>query len=329
MKHLPPDLREKQPLHLIPDSEECTKTLGIKWDTKEDVFYLSIAELPPLHNLTKRKLVSDIARTFDVLGWFSPTTIKMKILLQRLWELKVDWDDPLTPSIGEMWLQWRTELDALSRKPIKRCYFPKDTRIVTTELHGFCDASESAYAAVIYLRMIDTSGTVHISLVASKTKVAPIKRLTIPRLELCGAYLLTQLLLHIKQVFNIPLNRVYAWTDSTIVLNWLVGSPRRFKTFVGNRISSIVDSIPPDRWNHVNGLDNPADCASRGLLPSKLLKHGLWWNAPDWLKIPPYNWPKQSHLPPVESSDDEREVCLHTSHSAPLLLQIHTQTSAN
>ena len=167
--------------------------------------------------------------------------------------------------------------------------------------------------------MIDTSGTVHISLVTSKTKVAPIKRLTIPRLELCGAYLLAQLLLHVKQVFNIPLNCVYAWTDSTIVLNWLVGSPRRFKTFVGNRISSIVDSIPPDRWSHVNGLDNPADCASRGLLPSELLKHELWWNAPDWLKLPSDNWPKQSNLPPVESSDEEREVCFHTSHSTPLI----------
>ncbi len=105
------------------------------------------------------------------------------------------------------------------------------------QLHGFSDASERAYAAVIYLRMIDSSSNVQTSLVISKTKVTPIKRLTIPRLELCGAYLLTQLLHHVRQLFKLPLSSVFTWTDSTIVLNWLVGSPRRFKTYVGNRIS--------------------------------------------------------------------------------------------
>ncbi len=85
----------------------------------------------------------------------------------------------------------------------------------------------------------------------SKTKVAPIKRLSIPRLELW--------LSHVKKVFDIP---IHAWTDSTVVLNWLDGSPKRFKTYVGNRISAILDLIPPDKWRHVSGLENPADCAS-------------------------------------------------------------------
>ena len=85
------------------------------------------------------------------------------------------------------------------------------------ELHGFCDASEQAYAAVVYLRMTDTDGNIQIALVTSKTKVAPIKRLTIPRLELCGAQLLARLLHHPKQVFNLPLTQMSAWTDSTMV----------------------------------------------------------------------------------------------------------------
>ena len=113
----------------------------------------------------------------------------------------------------------------------------------------------------------------YISLVISKSKVAPIKRLTIPRLELCGAKLLAQLLHHAKQALNIPTESVYAWTDSTIVLSWLIGNPRRFKTFVGNRLSHIMQIIPPDRWNHVS---SPADCASRGLFPSELVGHELW-----------------------------------------------------
>ena len=255
--------------------------------------------------------MSDVAKTFDVLGWFSPSTIKVKILLQRLWELKVDWDDPVPTVIHDAWAQWRSELPLLADKHIPRCYFNKESNVTSVELHGFCDASEQAYGAVIYLRMTDSAGDVQISLVTSKTKVAPIKRLTIPRLELCGAHLLAQSLHHVQQVFELPLSSVYAWTDSTIVLNWLVGNPRRFKTYVGNRVSYIVDLIGPERWNHVNGLENPADCASRGLFPSELLEHSLWWNGPPWLKLPPTSWPRQMSLPPNETLEEEREITLH------------------
>ena len=83
--------------------------------------------------------------------------------------------------------------------------------------------------------------------------------------------MLAQLIQHTKEVFQLPLSEVFAWTDSTIVLAWLTGNPRRFKTYVGNRVSVIVDQIPPDRWNHVPGTENPADCASRGLFPLELL----------------------------------------------------------
>ena len=153
------------------------------------------------------------------------------------------------------------QLKSLSQKHIPRCYFPKGVQVLSIQVHGFCDASESAYVAVVYLRMVDSDGKVHVSLVASKTKVAPIKRLSVPRLELCGAHLLTKLLEHIRLILKIPIEDVHAWTDSTIVVNWLDGNPRRFKTYVGNRISFILDHIPPNRWKHVSGEQNPADCA--------------------------------------------------------------------
>ena len=182
-------------------------------------------------------------------------------------------------------LQWRSELHLLSKRHIPRCYFPKDAHISTMQLHGFSDASESAYAGVVYLRMVDTEGRVHVPLVMSKTKVAPFKRLTIPRLELCGAHLLAQILHHTQELFHITPDSIFAWTDSTIVLGWLSGNPRRFKTYVGNRISCIMECVSPDRWNHVNGFENPADCASCGLFPSELLEHTLWWDGPKWLPL--------------------------------------------
>ena len=310
--HIHPDLLDVQSTHPIPIFDDYTKTLGIEWNAGMDHFRLMVASLNDTNNMTKRALVSDIARTFDVLGWFAPTMIKAKILLQRVWEARIGWDDPLPESIHQEWTTWRSELPLLTEKHIPRCYHPKHLKVSTIQLHGFSDASEDAYAGTVYIRVQDQNGRVHSSLVLAKTKVAPIKRLTIPRLELCGAKLLSQLLQHTQRALNISTENTFAWTDSTIVLNWLVGNPRRLKTFVGNRVSHIMQSIPPDRWNHVSSSDNPADCASRGLFPSELSEHHLWWNGPEWLRLPSDQWPSQ---PPVAQAEmpmeEERSVCLH------------------
>ena len=313
LQHIPSDLRDSQSTLSIPFTEEYTKTLGVEWNSNLDHLRLTFSQPPSLEKVTKCGLISDVAKTFDVLGWFSPAIIKVKILFQRLWEMKVDWDDPVPSSVHEPWLQWRSELHLLSKRHIPRCYFPKDAHISTIQLHGFSDASENAYAGVAYLRMVDTEGRVHVSLVMSKTKVAPIKRLTIPRLELCGAHLLAQILHHTQELFHITPDNIFAWTDSTIVLGWLSGNPRRFKTYVGNRISGIMECVSPDRWNHVNGFENPADCASRGLFPSELLEHTLWWDGPKWLSAEQSSWPKQSSSHDTALSDEEREICFLTT----------------
>ena len=188
----------------------------------------------------------------------------MKILLQRVWELGIGWDDPVPDQILSVWKKWRSELTLLKQTSIPRCHYPKDATIVSIQMHGSSDASEDAYAGVVYLRFVDSLDKVHISLVLSKTKVAPIKRMSIPHVELCGAVILTQLLQHLKELHNLSTSQIYAWSDSIVVLSWLRGSPRRFKTYVGNRVSLIVDKIPAERWRHVPGECNPADCASRG-----------------------------------------------------------------
>ena len=280
-----------------------------------------MAEFPRLESVTKRALVSDVAKTYDVLGWFAPSIIKVKILLQRLWEVKVGWDDPAPDDIRKSWEKWRLELPVLTSKLIVHCYFPRIVSITLTQLHGFSDASEDAYAGVVYLRMVDTSNVVYVSLVMTKTTVAPIKRLTIPRLELCGANLLANLLDHIKRVLGIPSDHVYAWTDSTVVLGWLSGNPRRFKTFIGNRVSNVMGLVPPDRWQHVRSDQNPADSASRGLFPSELLEHRLWWDGPEWLYLPKSESPANPDVPHVETSE-EKAVSLCASLAAQPALPI-------
>ena len=314
LQSINPELRDSIKVLIVSGSEEYTKALGLEWNTAGDHFRLTITNLPSPAIVTKRILISNIAKIFDVFGWLSPIVIKVKVLLQRLWEAKLDWDDPVSLPIQDIWLKWKSELPLLTDVHVSRYYFAKEASIISTQLHGFSDASEDAYAGVVYIRGEDAHNNTHVALVMAKTKVSPLKQLTVPRLELCGAYLLAQLLHHIRSLYQIPVADVYAWTDSTIVLNWLNGSPKRFKTFVGNRISTIVDCIPPNCWNHVSSVDNPADCASRGLYPSELLHHELWWRGPKWLTIPQSQWPIQLPLPPNETHSEEKEICLTTTY---------------
>ena len=165
--------------------------------------------------------------------------------------MKLDWDDPIPEHIHQVWSQWRSELLLLTTVHVPRCYSLLKEAIASTQLHGFSDASEEAYAGIVYMRIEYSNKSVHTSLIISKTKVSPIKRLSIPRLELCGAQILARLLCRTMKILNVPLQSIFAWTDSTVVLGWLTGNPRRLKTFVGNRVSSIIDKLPPQSWRHV------------------------------------------------------------------------------
>jgi hypothetical protein len=113
----------------------------------------------------------------------------------------------------------------------------------------------------------------------------------------------------VKEILDIPLVDTYLWTDSTIVLSWLTGNPHRLKTYVANRVTEILDVAPSDRWNHVRTEDNPADCASRGVLPSQLLNHHLWWGGPSWLTSDRGQWPI-TEPPEVQVPEEEVKVLL-------------------
>ena len=180
LEKIPEDLRDSREVHTFSEVNKYSKTLGTEWNIATDQFHLHISEPPSVNVMTKRNVVSDVAKVFDALGLFSPVTVKMKILLQRLWETKLDWDDPVPDHLLEVWSQWRKELPFLSSIPIPRCYSPVGFSAVSMQLHGFSDASEEAYAGVVYLRLVNSTGKVHTALVMSKTRVSPIKCLSIP-----------------------------------------------------------------------------------------------------------------------------------------------------
>ena len=193
LRHLPAHLIEQGTTRELPVANELTKVLGVNWNTESDSLHLTKSIVSSVHPLTKRMLASNIARVYDVLGWYSPTIIKVKILLQQLWVAKIAWDDLVPSAVQSVWEKWKSELPALSQHLIPRCYYPTGVKTASRQLHGFSDASELAYGGEVYVRFSDSDDKIRVALVIAKTKVARIKNLSIPRLELCAAVIVARL----------------------------------------------------------------------------------------------------------------------------------------
>lgn len=281
--HAIPQAAREISLPISLDDTNTTKTLGIHYHPATDEFQFKVHQEDIKKIDTKRTLLSDISRLFDPLGLLAPVIITAKIFLQRLWQEGYDWDQQLSGSLKNDWHKFRSELNKLEELRLPR-WLGKTKSKQAVQIHGFCDASERAYAAVVYIKYINSDNTIRTTMVTSKTRVAPIKTISLPRLELCGAVLLANLLTSVKNSLQLYNTETFAWCDSEIVLAWLAGKPIRWKTFVANRVVEITEHTNINQWHHIKSEDNPADCASRGLFPSELAAHSLWWAGPAWLK---------------------------------------------
>ena len=258
---------------------DTIKVLGISWNKNTDQFEYTY-NLPEIdESITKRKVLSDIARLYDPMGWIAPVLITAKIFMQKLWKSGLNWDDKLTPYLLKEWSEFREDLNNIKLINIPRWLSMKRDNPV--ELHVFADASQMAYAAVVYIKTIDDASNTYVNIVTAKTKVAPIeKEISIPRMELCAALLASKLIFEVAQILNIPKDKLFAWSDSRVVLAWLKGEPCRWTTFVSNRVSEILTILDSSQWNHITTDNNPADCASRGISVNELIEHNLWWHGP-------------------------------------------------
>jgi hypothetical protein len=273
------------------EDDGVIKTLGICWHSRQDAFKFNTQNLKTLTEArTKRTILSNIARLFDPLGWLSPVTVSAKVLMQDLCILKTDWDASLPPEMTRRWIEYCESLEALPDITIDRWLGTSQPQ--TLQIHGFCDASSRAYAAAVYLRVENTNESVSVHLIASKSKVAPIKSVSIPNLELCGAVLLVQLVIRLLKLALYEKLPVFLWSDSQIVLAWLNKHPSHWKTFVANRVSLIQTELPLATWSHVPTKENPADLATRGVKPIALANNNLWWHGPSWLQLGSIHWPK-------------------------------------
>ncbi|GBN43931.1 hypothetical protein AVEN_254610-1 [Araneus ventricosus] len=221
------------------DTDLSVKTLGISWKPFQDrfVFKVSISIKP---SSTKREVLSVIARLYDPLGFLGPVLTRAKVLLQRLWQQMLDWDDVLPNPIAAEWKEFVTTMKCIKNAKV--------------------------------------------TILASKSRVAPIRVISIPRLELCGCVLLAQLVQKIRSSLKLEIGDIVLHTDSTIALAWLNTPANHLKTFIANRVSKVQRLTENCCWTHVSSHLNPADLVSRGLNPRDLPELKLWWNGPSFLE---------------------------------------------
>ena len=250
------------------------------------------SEIPSV--LTKRMCLSQVNGIYDPLGLVAPFTIKAKILLRKMWGIKLDWDDSMPENMRKDWIEFFKELFEVADITFQRCIKPEgvDSQTKPT-LIVFSDGSEQAFGTVAYIRWMLNDGRYVSNLVASKSRIAPIEVASIVRLELSGAVLNKRLTCFIKKEMRLQFDREFHIVDSEIVRSMIQKQSYGFKTFVATRIGEIQEATEPEDWWWCKGELNVADLITRGKTPSEIGPESTWQRGPTFLQRPIEEWPIQ------------------------------------
>ncbi|XP_043498687.1 uncharacterized protein LOC122521991 [Polistes fuscatus] len=270
------------------------KTLGISWNAHHDHLIYSVAPIDLRERTTKRRILSEIAKIYDPLGLLGPIVLTAKILIQDCWKTKVDWDESVPNVLHSSWIKFAEQLTLVDNLTIERRLTADNYSEL--QIHGFCDASQVGYGGSLYVRSRDRVGNIHVRLLCAKSRVAPLKDTTIPRLELCGALTLARLYREVRTSCGLKPNKIIFWSDSMIVLGWLKRSSNTLKLYAANRVREIQDICVGITWRHVRTENNPANALSRGQLPREFIKNDSWFHGPSWLRRPESEWPTQVEI---------------------------------
>ncbi|XP_073821565.1 uncharacterized protein [Musca autumnalis] len=286
---------------LLHSDSETARALGIHWAPRSDVFKFYVEGGFQDMKATKRHILSISSRLFDPLGLLCPIITKTKMLLQELWINKLDWDESIPMRLNTAWEDFKFNLSKLDTIQIPR--FVNTTTSSRIQIHGFSDASMRAYGCCFYVRALDSSG-VSCRLLTAKSKVAPLKTMSLPRLELSAAHLMANMWLRIKPMMKFEVENVYFWSDSEIILYWLKTHPSTLATFVSNRVAEIQEWSESGIWRHVPTKQNPADIVSRGCSVEEL-KSSIWFEGPKVLLDDMSKWPVNKHF---ELTEEEKSL---------------------
>jgi hypothetical protein len=281
------------------------KVLGLEWNLESDTLsYRSAKMLCHSLHATKREILKYIASIFDPLGLISPVILDAKYFLQELWNKHLEWDDALSDDDQKKWISIEKQLMNVEHVCIPRSISANCSKLVEYRIVCFCDASQKAYAVAVYLHQ-RSEDTTKVDLIFSKTRLAPLKKLSITRLELLALVIGLRCLQFVKSHLHLPILDSSIWTDSQCVLHWL-HTKKQLSVFVKNRVNEIKKISENVTISYVPSKDNPADIASRGTLCQNLMNNKLWWEGPAWLKNEPGEWP-QFKVPHNSKEDNSYE----------------------
>ena len=285
------------------DGEKMERALGVLWDPKNDVFTFTakLKEVPS----NKRGIQSATNSLFDPPGFLAPFTLKPKLIMQVLWKQGRQWDEDVDQDTNKIWEKWLDASKRIAKIKINRPYCPGNKHIAEVQLHVFGDASELAFGCVVYLRFSFKEGGHACSLVMAKTRVAPIKTKTLPRLELDAARSGARAGHFVLHEVDLPIQRTQYWSDSTLALQYIKNVKHRMKVLVANMSSEIVSLTDPEHWRHIPGDENPADILSRGVDDPEALVSCGWFSGPGFLSQDEENWPSDTQVGELDAEDVE------------------------
>ena len=288
----------------MPKGEVVDRPLGVTWCLERDTlkFRIMIENKPP----TRIGMLSTISTTYDPDGTAGPFLLGGRKILQEVTAEKVSWDEKVTDQYIGRWEKWKDDLKTLQHLEIPRCFKPPGFgEVMESALHTFSDASEIGYGMCSYLRQVNVKGDIHVALVLAKSRVAPLKLITIPRLELAAAALGSKIRAMLKEELMIKGLKEKFWVDSKIVLGYILNEKRRYKTYVANRVQKILSVTEKKQWDYIDTKENPADYCSRGISPNDTSKVEKWFKGPSFLWQEEGKWVKEENITEYSANDEE------------------------
>ena len=300
-----PEVRTRAQQDGVADTAVTVNVLGLMWDTSQDILRLADRAFSSLDvaQPTKKGVLQDLSRVFDPLGMLTPVTISAKLFMQQLWQSKLKWDEPLTSELTTEWKGVITDLKQTSSLYVPRQYLQLDANDQLV-LHTFVDASLKAYGAVVFICTSTSS-----SFVMAKVRVAPLKKLTLPRLELMAALVSARLCRFvISSLSHLQFQQIFMWSDSQIALHWIF-SDKKLPIFVSNRVQKVRKLFSDATWQYCPTQSNPADLVTRGISFHSLNSSDQWRQGPSWItnkaQWPKWEYGEVLHLHTAEESSED------------------------
>ena len=279
------------------------------WDARANDFifdFENISCTAEKLDITKRNIFHVAAMFFDPLGLISPITLQPRIIFKELCGKKLEWDEVINDRNNtNKWTKFLHDLGQFRLINAPRHVLCCEVRDV--ELHGFSDSSGKACGVCVFVRVSCEHGG-SVRLWTSKCRLAPVKELSIPRLELMACLLLSRLMVSVKLAVEkeVSVKNIFCWTDSQIALWWIRQRRKEWKIWVQNRVEALRQNVNVENWGFVPTSLNPADICTRECSIGKLESCLLWWNRPEFLLGGKEMWPSQEFLFPRNVDLEEK-----------------------